>query len=76
MTANEILALRPKIEQFLRLFDECFVDDGTRHHLRVYVRGQLGEHGHLQCNHTFGDLAFPGILAHQPASGRLFWHGC
>jgi SRSO17 transposase len=40
-TANEILALRPRIEQFLRLFDECFVDDGTRHHLRVYVRGQL-----------------------------------
>jgi hypothetical protein len=27
MTANEILALRPRIEQFLRLFDECFVDD-------------------------------------------------
>ena len=41
MTANEILALRPRIERFLRLFDECFVDDGTRHHLRVYVRGQL-----------------------------------
>jgi SRSO17 transposase len=41
MTANEILALRPRIEQFLRLFDECFVDDGTRHHLRVYVQGQL-----------------------------------
>jgi SRSO17 transposase len=41
MTANEILALRPRIEQFLRLFDECFVDDGTRHHLRVYAQGQL-----------------------------------
>ena len=41
MTANEILALRPRIEQFLRLFDECFVDDRTRHHLRVYVQGQL-----------------------------------
>jgi SRSO17 transposase len=41
MTADEILALGPRIEQFLRLFDECFVDDGTRHHLRVYVRGQL-----------------------------------
>jgi SRSO17 transposase len=41
MTANEILALRPRIERFLRLFDECFVDDGTRHHLRVYVQGQL-----------------------------------
>jgi SRSO17 transposase len=41
MTADEILALHPRIEQFLRLFDECFVDDGTRHHLRVYVQGQL-----------------------------------
>jgi SRSO17 transposase len=41
MTANEILKLRPRIERFLRLFDECFVDDGTRHHLRVYVQGQV-----------------------------------
>jgi SRSO17 transposase len=41
MTADEILALGPRIERFLRLFDECFVDDGTRHHLRVYVQGQL-----------------------------------
>jgi SRSO17 transposase len=41
MTANEILKLRPRIERFLRLFDECFVDDGTRHHLHVYVQGQL-----------------------------------
>jgi SRSO17 transposase len=41
MTADEILALRPRIEQFLRPFDECFVDDGTRRHLRAYVYGQL-----------------------------------
>ena len=41
MTAVEILELRPRIEQFLRLFDECFVDERTRHHLRVYVQGQL-----------------------------------
>ena len=41
MTANEILAPRPRIEQFLRHFDECFVDERTRHHLRVYVYGQL-----------------------------------
>jgi len=41
MRANEILALRPRIEQFLRLFDECFIDDRTRSHLRVYVQGQL-----------------------------------
>ena len=41
MTADEILALRPRIELFLRLFDECFVDERTRSHLRVYVHGQL-----------------------------------
>ena len=41
MTAHEILALRPRIQQFLRLFDGCFVNEKTRHHLRVYVQGQL-----------------------------------
>jgi len=41
MTAHEILALRPRIEQFLRLFDGCFMNEKTRHHLRVYVQGQL-----------------------------------
>jgi SRSO17 transposase len=41
MTANEILALRPRIRQFLRRFDDCFVSDKTREHLRVYVQGQL-----------------------------------
>jgi SRSO17 transposase len=41
MTAHEILALRPRIQQFLRLFDSCFVNEMTRHHLRVYVQGQL-----------------------------------
>src|SRR5689334_1889387 len=41
MTANEILALRPRIGQFLRRFDDCFVSDKTREHLRVYVQGQL-----------------------------------
>ena len=41
MTAHEILALRPRIQRFLRLFDACFVNEKTRHHLRVYVQGQL-----------------------------------
>src|ERR1700722_5295657 len=41
MTADEILALRPRIQQFLRRFDDCFVKDSTRDHLRVYVHGQL-----------------------------------
>jgi hypothetical protein len=35
------LKLDSRIEQFLQLFNECFVDEGTRHHLRVYVQGQL-----------------------------------
>jgi len=41
MTADEILALRPRLQQFLRRFDACFVKDSTRDHLRVYVYGQL-----------------------------------
>jgi len=41
MTSNEILALRPRILQFLRRFDDCFVSEKTREHLRVYVQGQL-----------------------------------
>ena len=41
MTAHEILALRPRIQQFLRLFDSCFRNEKTRQHLRVYVQGQL-----------------------------------
>ena len=43
MTANEILALRPRIQRFLRLFDDCFLNETTRHHLHVYVRGQLSK---------------------------------
>src|SRR5436190_454297 len=41
MTAHEILALRPRIQQFLRLFDSRFMNEKTRQHLRVYVQGQL-----------------------------------
>jgi SRSO17 transposase len=41
MTANEILGLRPRIREFLRRFDDCFVSEKTREHLRVYVQGQL-----------------------------------
>lgn len=43
MTAREIMALRPRIERFLRLFDDCFVSAQTREHLRVYVQGQLSD---------------------------------
>src|SRR4051812_40921478 len=42
MIANEILALRPRIEPFLRLFDECFVNDGTRHGSTTGNRGHMG----------------------------------
>jgi SRSO17 transposase len=41
MTANEIVRLRPRILEFLRHFDDCFVNERTRSHLRVYVQGQL-----------------------------------
>lgn len=41
MTANEILALRPRIPEFLRRFEDCFVSESTREHLRVYVQGQF-----------------------------------
>jgi SRSO17 transposase len=43
MTADEILAVRPKLQQFLRHFDVCFLHDSTRKHLRVYVHGQLSD---------------------------------
>jgi SRSO17 transposase len=43
MTADEILALRPRLQQFLRRSDDCFVKDSTRDHLRVYVHGQLSD---------------------------------
>ncbi len=37
MTADEILALRPRIRQFLRHFDACFLKDNTaRSSARLY----------------------------------------
>ena len=41
MTADEIRALRPRLQKFLRRFDDCFLTDSTRDHLRAYVWGQL-----------------------------------
>jgi len=43
MTDDEIRALRPRLRKFLRRFDDCFLTDSTRDHLRVYVRGQLSD---------------------------------
>ena len=43
MTADEIRALRPRLQKFLRGFDDCFLTGSTRDHLRVYVWGQLSD---------------------------------
>ena len=43
MTADEIRALRPRLQKFLRRFDDCFLTDSTRDHLRAYVWGQLSD---------------------------------
>ncbi len=43
MTADEILALRPNLQQFLRHFDACFLHDNTRKDLGVSVHGQLSD---------------------------------
>lgn len=43
MEISEIRSLEPRLNQFLHNFDDCFVDDRTRSHLRTYVQGQLSD---------------------------------
>lgn len=43
MTADEIRALWPRLQKLLRRFDDCFLTDSTRDHLRIYIRGQLSD---------------------------------
>ena len=44
MTADEILALRPRLQKFLRRFDDCFLTgQHTRPSPRLYVWGQLSD---------------------------------
>ena len=41
MRAEELLALRPELDRFLKQFDDCAWAP-TREHIATYVRGQLG----------------------------------
>jgi SRSO17 transposase len=43
MDAEQIRSLRPKLGRYLRQFDDCFGNSGTRSHLPAYVRGQLSD---------------------------------
>jgi SRSO17 transposase len=41
MDVAQLRRLKPELDRYLRLFDECFARKDTRAHLPVYVRGQL-----------------------------------
>jgi len=43
MTPEQVLALGPAFATYLRGFDECFVQERTREHLRTYCRGLLSD---------------------------------
>src|SRR4051794_22679300 len=43
MNVAQIRQLRPKLNQSLRRFDDCFARRDTRAHLPVYVTGQLSD---------------------------------
>jgi SRSO17 transposase len=41
MDVAQLRRLKPELDKYLRLFDDCFARKDTRSHLPVYVRGQL-----------------------------------
>jgi SRSO17 transposase len=41
MDVAQLRRLKPELDKYLRLFDDCFARKDTRAHLPVYVRGQL-----------------------------------
>lgn len=43
MDAAQILQLGPKLDDFLKRFDDCFSRKDTRGHLPVFVKGQLSD---------------------------------
>lgn len=43
MDAAQIRQLGPKLDSFLKRFDDCFARKDTRAHLPVFVRGQLSD---------------------------------
>ena len=43
MDARQIRQLKPRLQEYLRQFDDCFPRCDTRAHLPVYVEGQLSD---------------------------------
>jgi SRSO17 transposase len=43
MDARQMRQLGPKLDRFLKRFDDCFERKDTRAHLGIYVRGQLSD---------------------------------
>jgi SRSO17 transposase len=43
MDVDQIRALKPRLDEFLARFDDCFDRCDTREHLAVYVNGQLSD---------------------------------
>jgi SRSO17 transposase len=49
MDAKQIRSLRPKLNSFLKRFQDCFSRSDTRGHLPVYVAGQLSDLPRKNC---------------------------
>jgi SRSO17 transposase len=43
MDADQIRGLKPRLDEYLSKFDDCFQRSDTRQHLGVYVTGQLSD---------------------------------
>jgi SRSO17 transposase len=43
MEEEQIRQLKPRLERYLKRFDDCFARKDTRRHLPVYVEGQLSD---------------------------------
>ena len=43
MDVQQLRRLKPKLNKFLRNFDDCFGRKDTRSHLPVYITGQLSD---------------------------------
>lgn len=43
MDVDQIRALKPRLDEYLARFDDCFARCDTREHLAVYVNGQLSD---------------------------------
>lgn len=43
MDADQIRGLKPRLDDYLAQFDDCFKRSDTRQHLGVYVKGQLSD---------------------------------